>query len=182
MLGFENYKAFGNDIRFYIERTTKLRKLGSSGIFAPGTSKNFNPMVVSCHPANMRLSRSRSSQLSCHKQTDPLPKFDSTASIGVARRFAHVTLGGKAARHIREQNLAHYPTSPSPPYIQLRGEDCRNLACSRYSLKHTTGELREGLGRPHASYPNKKTAGSTDSPFVNMHVSWVDALDFALAV
>jgi hypothetical protein len=44
------------------------------------------------------------------------------------------------------------------------------------------GELREGLGRPHASHPNKKTAGSTDSPFVNMHVSWVDALDFALAV
>jgi hypothetical protein len=35
------------------------------------TPKNFNPTVGSCHPANMRLSRSRTSQLSCHNQTDP---------------------------------------------------------------------------------------------------------------
>jgi hypothetical protein len=45
-----------------------------------------------------------------------------------------------------------------------------NAKSPYFPLRHTTGELREG--QPHASHPNKKTAGSTDSPFVNMHVSW----------
>jgi hypothetical protein len=68
VLGFEKRKAFGNEIRFhfYIVRAADLRKLCSPGIFAPRTPKNFSPMVVSGHPASMRPSRSRSSQLSCH--------------------------------------------------------------------------------------------------------------------
>ena len=57
VLGFENPKAFGEAIHFYIEGATKLRKLGSAGVFAPGTPKNFHPMVVIYHPASMRLSR-----------------------------------------------------------------------------------------------------------------------------
>jgi hypothetical protein len=56
VLGFENPKAFGNAIRlhFYIMQATDLRKLCSPGFFAPRAPKNFNPMVVSGHPANMR--------------------------------------------------------------------------------------------------------------------------------
>jgi hypothetical protein len=33
--------------------TVRLRKLGTADLFAPRTPKNFNPMVGSCHPANM---------------------------------------------------------------------------------------------------------------------------------
>jgi hypothetical protein len=68
MLGFENPKAFGEAIHFYIKGATKLRKLGSAGVFAPGAPENLNPMVGIYHPASMRLSRPRSSQLSCHNQ------------------------------------------------------------------------------------------------------------------
>jgi hypothetical protein len=42
--------------------TVRLRKFGSVGLFAPGTPKNFNPIVGSCHPGNMHLRRTRSSQ------------------------------------------------------------------------------------------------------------------------
>jgi hypothetical protein len=68
MLGFENPKAFGEAIHFYVKGATKLRKLGSAGVFAPGAPENLNPMVGIYHPASMRLSRPRSSQLSCHNQ------------------------------------------------------------------------------------------------------------------
>jgi hypothetical protein len=44
--------------------TVRLRKFGIAGLFAPGTPKNSNPMVVGCHPGNMRLRRTRSSQIS----------------------------------------------------------------------------------------------------------------------
>jgi hypothetical protein len=60
VLGSANPKAFGNDIRFYIERGSRFRKRGSAGVFAPWAPKNFNPMVGIHHPANMRLNRSRS--------------------------------------------------------------------------------------------------------------------------
>src|SRR5450631_1817753 len=69
VLGFENRKAFGNEIHFYVERATELCNLGSPGVFAPRTPKNFSPMAVSGHPSNMRLNRSRSSQLFCHNSS-----------------------------------------------------------------------------------------------------------------
>jgi hypothetical protein len=56
--------AFGEAIHLYIQRTIHLRKLGGAGLFALGTAKNFNPMVVSDHPANMSLGRPRSSRFS----------------------------------------------------------------------------------------------------------------------
>jgi hypothetical protein len=64
VLGFDNLKAFGEAIHLYIQRTIHLRKLGGAGLFALGTAKNFNPMVVSDHPANMSLGRPRSSRFS----------------------------------------------------------------------------------------------------------------------
>jgi hypothetical protein len=56
--GFDNPKAFGNAIHLGIERAIHLRKLGRAGVFAPGTPKNFHPMVVICHPASMPLTKS----------------------------------------------------------------------------------------------------------------------------
>jgi hypothetical protein len=62
VLGFDNLKAFGEAIHLYLQRTIHLRKLGGAGLFALGTAKNFNPMVVSDHLANMSLGRPRSSR------------------------------------------------------------------------------------------------------------------------
>ena len=63
VLGFDNLKAFGEAIHLYLQRTIHLRKLGRAGLFALGTAKNFNPMVVvSDHPANMSLGYPRSSR------------------------------------------------------------------------------------------------------------------------
>jgi hypothetical protein len=55
VLGSANPKALGNDIRFYIERGSRLRKLGDAGVFAPRALKDFNPMVGICHLAIMPL-------------------------------------------------------------------------------------------------------------------------------
>ena len=39
MRGFEKHKAFRNATRFYIKGAPELRKLGSTGVFAPGTPR-----------------------------------------------------------------------------------------------------------------------------------------------
>src|ERR1700733_867701 len=78
VLGFENAKAFGNSIHFDIGRTTGVRKLGSAGPFALWTPQHFNPMVDICHPSNIRLRRSRSTELSSPQSLDKIR----TVSVG----------------------------------------------------------------------------------------------------